>query len=99
MTRRDVAGGGRMEPISVDDDGNPVWNFGAGDQLVAGIAAWERLGVGIRCETWLGCSRSMWCPVAVKLARPHQCSHPRAKLTLGREVAALRNNPHPVLPK
>jgi serine/threonine protein kinase len=33
------------------------------------------------------------------MARPHQQTHPRARKSLGREVAALTNNPHPVLPK
>src|SRR6478752_3689286 len=81
-----------------DDDGNPVWTFAPGDPLVDDVVAWERLGVGYRCETWLGWSRSLWCPVAVKMARPHQQRHPRARKSLGREVAALENNPHPVLP-
>ena len=54
--------------------------------------------MGIRCETWLGWSRPTWCPVTVKLARPHQRTHPRAKASLAREVAALHSNPHPALP-
>ena len=71
----------------------------AGRRLVDGIVAWERLGEGARCETWLGWSRPLWCPVVVKLARPHQRTHPRARNSLAREVAAIGDNPHPVLPR
>jgi serine/threonine protein kinase len=63
------------------------------------VVACERLGVGTRCETWLGWSQLLWCPVVVKMARPHQRIHPRARLSLTREVSALQNNPHPVLPR
>lgn len=82
----------------IDDDGDPVWAFPAGSVLVPDVLAWERLGVGIRCETWLGWSTTGWCPVVVKLPRPLQRHHPRARQTLAREVAALQHHSHPALP-
>ena len=88
-----------MQEQAIADDGDPVWDFKQGDRMVDGIVAWERLGEGARCETWLGWSRPLWCPVVVKLARPHQRTHPRATNSLAREVAAIGDNPHPVLPR
>jgi serine/threonine protein kinase len=67
--------------------------------LAGGFRAWERLGVGARCETWLAWSPSLWCAAVVKLPRPDMVAHPRARLSLKREVAALQENPHPVLPR
>jgi serine/threonine protein kinase len=88
-----------MHEQAIGDDGDPVWDLSQGDRLVDGIVALERLGEGARCETWLGWSRPLWCPVVVKLARPHQRTHPRATNSLAREVAAIGDNPHPVLPR
>jgi len=88
-----------MQEQGIGDDGDPVWDFAQGERMVDGIVAWERLGEGARCETWLGWSRPLWCPVVVKLARPHQRTHPRAKNSLAREVAAIGGHPHPVLPR
>lgn len=85
---------------AVDDtDGAPVSVYGSGDVLPAGLAAWERLGVGRRCETWLAWSRQLWGPVVAKFPRPHQLDHPRARAALRREVAALDGNLHPALPR
>ena len=81
-----------------DEDGLPVGRYAPGAELVDGARAWERLGVGHRCETWLAWSTQLWCPAVVKLPRPHQLDHPRARRSLGREVAALAGNPHPALP-
>lgn len=83
----------------VDDDGLPVSSFGAGDLLPGGGRAIERLGVGYRCETWLAWTPQMWCPAVVKFPRPHQLDHPRARVSLRREVAALGGNLHPGLPR
>lgn len=65
--------------------------------MPGGCFAGERLGVGHRCETWLAWSPQLWCPVFVKFPRPHQMSHPRARQSLRREVAALGGNLHPGL--
>ena len=63
-----------------------------------GALAWDRLGVGYRCETWLCWSVTRWHPVVVKLPRPHQVGHPRARATLRREATALSSVRHPALP-
>ncbi|SDS58888.1 Protein kinase domain-containing protein [Friedmanniella luteola] len=81
------------------EDGLPVWTFGPGEELVPGLLARHRLGVGTRCETWLAWSRSLWAPAVVKLARPHQLDHPRARRALQREVDALSGVLHPCLPR
>ncbi|SEP94767.1 protein kinase domain-containing protein [Microlunatus flavus] len=83
----------------LDEDGDPVWAFAEGAPLVPGIQAWERLGVGGRCETWLGWDARLWAPVVVKLPRPHQVDHPRARASLAREVRALDGVLHPHLPR
>ena len=82
-----------------DEDGEPLWSYAQGALMPGGLRAWERIGVGARCETWLVWSPRLWSPAVVKLPRPHQVGHPRAARTLAREVAALRNNLHPVLPR
>lgn len=82
-----------------DDDGKPVCAFAPGAALPGGTRAWERLGVGYRCETWLAWSATLWAPVVVKFPRPHQLDHPRARRSLCREVAALAGNLHPGLPR
>ncbi len=83
----------------IDDDGDPVWLTGEGAELVPGVQAWHRLGVGGRCEAWLGWCRLLWAPVVVKLPRPHQVGHPRARASLAREVDALDGVLHPHLPR
>ena len=82
-----------------EDDQLPVWTYAPGEEIVGGLRAWQRLGVGHRCETWLAWSPGLWSPVVVKLARPHQVDHPRAIQSLEREVAALDGLVHPNLPR
>ncbi len=41
-----------------------------GSPLLPGLLAWELLGGGTYCETWLCWSTELWAPVAVKLPRP-----------------------------
>jgi serine/threonine protein kinase len=82
-----------------DEDGEPTWPYDENTPLPGGFRAWERLAVGRRCETWLVWSPRLWSPAILKLPRPHLVTHPRAARTLAREVAALRANPHPVLPR
>ena len=84
---------------TVDPDGDPVWSVLEGAELVPGVQAWNRLGVGGRCEVWLGWCRVLWAPVVVKLPRPHQVDHPRARASLAREVRALDGVLHPHLPR
>ena len=87
------------EARQVDEDGEPRWPYAEGEAMPGGHRAWDRLGVGLRCETWLVWSPRLCAPAVLKLARPHQADHPRAARTLRREVAALSDNPHPVLPR
>ena len=86
-----------MSEIDPYDQG-PVSVYALGDCLPDGSRAWDRLGVGHRCETWLAWSDDMWCPVVVKFPRPHQISHPRARRSLIREGRALAGVAHPALP-
>jgi serine/threonine protein kinase len=82
-----------------EEDGAPIWGYAEGDLMPGGQLAVTRLGIGIRCETWLAWSTSPWCPVVVKLARPHQVEHPRASRALRRESVALAGAAHPAMPR
>lgn len=88
-----------MDTTGIDEDGAPVWICPPGGELPGRTLAVERLGVGLRCETWLVWSPRLWHPAVLKLSRPHQVRHPRAARSLGREVAALAGNDHPALPR
>jgi serine/threonine protein kinase len=79
------------------DDGLAIWDFTEGSELPGENLAVERLGVGVRCETWLVWNPGLWSPAVLKLARPHQ--YPRALRLLSRETAALGGNLHPALPR
>lgn len=85
-------------PTLDDCDLLPVWPLDPGETSLGDHLAIERLGVGHRCETWLAWSTLLWAPVVLKVARPHQVTHPRALATLRREVAALEAVTHPALP-
>lgn len=80
-------------------DGAPVWRRRAGEPLPGGSLAVRRLGVGVRCETWLAWSTQPWCPVVVKLARPHCTRNTRAAGALRRESFALAGGSHPMMPR
>lgn len=82
-----------------DDDGAPIWIHREGGPLPGGALAMRRLGVGMRCETWLGWSQQLWCPVVVKMTRPHQTRNRRTVRTLRREVLVLDGAQHPALPR
>jgi serine/threonine protein kinase len=85
--------------LGTDEDGHPVSSHAPGQLLPGGVEAWDRLGVGHRCETWLAWSPTLWGPVVTKFPRPHQSGHPRARQSLRREVTALDGNLHPGLPR
>ncbi|HEX4431472.1 MAG TPA: serine/threonine-protein kinase [Frankiaceae bacterium] len=87
-----------LAEVGIDDlDGLPVSRHRPGAALAGGCLALERLGVGRRCETWLCWSPPMFAPAVVKIPRPHQMSHPRARRSLRREAASLAGNLHPGL--
>lgn len=84
-----------MHDVAADDrDGQPVWLVADGADVVPGISAIERIAVGTTCETWLGWSRTLWCPTLVKLVRPG-----RPPRSLIREMTALTGTVHPALPR
>jgi serine/threonine protein kinase len=87
------------ETYELDDDGQPMWGYDEGQRMPGGALAVCQLGVGLRCETWLAWSTDPWCPVVVKLARPHLASHPRAVRALHRESVALSGATHPAMPR
>jgi serine/threonine protein kinase len=80
-------------------DGLPTWSFQEGEPITQHARAWQPLGVGHRCESWLAWSTTWWMPVVVKLARPHQVCHPRAQKAIGREADALLRCLHPTIPR
>ncbi len=86
--------------VSYDiDDGLPAWRCRPGRTLPGGMLAVRRLRVGAHCESWLAWSVEQWCPVEVKVIRPHQLRQPRALRSLTREVTALADATHPTLPR
>ena len=48
----------------------PARTLLSGEQLLPGLVAWELLGGGSHCESWLAWSDDLWSPVVVKLPRP-----------------------------
>lgn len=89
----------QLEPWLDEVDGEPLWPVAPGQTLVDDYLAWERLGVGHRCETWLAWCPNRWTPVAVKLARPGQIDHLRARAALAREADWLQRVAHPGFPQ
>jgi serine/threonine protein kinase len=87
------------EKYELHEDGEPVWGYAEGEPMPGGAAAVCELGVGLRCETWLAWSTRPWCPVVVKLARPHLVGHAGAVRALRREAAALSGATHPAMPR
>jgi serine/threonine protein kinase len=89
-----------VHSTDVDEtDDLPVWSCAPAEALAPGLSAVGRLGVGTRCESWLAWSLDLWHPVVVKLARPHQRTHPRAVRSLRREADALARLGHPGAPR
>ena len=85
-----------MHTINDDVDHQPVWVFEPGEPINADLLAWEPLGVGPRCHTWLAWCATRRCPVVTKLARPRQTTNERALAGLGREVDLLGRAAHVV---
>ena len=86
-----------MPHTTVDDwDGQPLWHFDQGDTIIPGIRALCRLGVGLRCESWLAhCSTHG--VVTVKLCRPHEVGTEKGVRAMHREADSLRLVQHPAI--
>ncbi len=69
--------------------------FSPGDEIVRGILAWELLGEGRCCETWLAWSVERWTQVVVKLPLAGLLEDEETAATLRREGAILAELAHP----
>jgi eukaryotic-like serine/threonine-protein kinase len=69
------------------------WAFGPGDEIMPACLAWDLLGEGRRCETWLAWSVVRWSPVTVKLPRPGMIQ--AARRGLEREARVGERLSHP----
>ncbi|MEY4175703.1 MAG: hypothetical protein RI900_2868 [Actinomycetota bacterium] len=79
-----------MPRTSIDDwDGQPLWHFEQDDTVIEGVRALCRLGVGLRCESWLAHSRTHGV-VTVKLCRPHEVGTAKGVRAMRREADSLR---------
>jgi serine/threonine protein kinase len=57
-------------PVPEDPTEETVRNLAPGSPLLPGLLAWDLLGGGNHCESWLAWSVDLWSPVVVKLPRP-----------------------------
>jgi serine/threonine protein kinase len=63
--------------------------------MLAGLRAWQCLGGGRRCETWLAWSVARWMPVVVKLPRPDLVDDADTRADLAHEAAVTSAVAHP----
>jgi eukaryotic-like serine/threonine-protein kinase len=70
-----------------------------GGSILPGVIAHERLGGGLRTESWLAWSEALWSHVVVKLPASAHRSDPRAAALLAREARTLRLLRHPASPR
>ena len=68
-----------------------------GDPLLPGLLAWQLLGGGTHCESWLAWSIDLWSPVVVKLPRPDEVDDAGVWEDLLLEAHAHRSVAHPGL--
>jgi serine/threonine protein kinase len=73
------------------------WALGAGDFIVPGIRAEQRLGGGERFEAYLGWHEHLFAPVVVKVVRPGLINDSATLRGLQREVDMLGRLAHPVV--
>jgi serine/threonine protein kinase len=71
-----------------------TWSFEPGEEIADGLHAWQRLGSGRRCETWLAWSAPLWSHITVKLLRP-DATDVRDRRALAREADMCRALAHP----
>jgi len=71
------------------------WDYAPGAGIVAGLRAWQSIGGGRRCETWLAWSTGRWMPVVVKLPRPGLVDDPDTRADLAHEADMTAGLAHP----
>lgn len=70
------------------------WQFAAGTEVGHGRTAVRLLGGGDRYEAWLGWDDHLCSPVVLKTLRPDQIESKRARASIAREAAVLRQLAH-----
>lgn len=75
----------------------PPSRFRSGEIILPGLLAWERLGDGRRCESWLAWSVPLWSHVVVKLPIADLVADRRTARRLGDEADLLRRLAHPAI--
>jgi serine/threonine protein kinase len=83
--------------LTVTNDDDSRERFSPGEEMLPGLLAWEPLGGGTRCETWLAWSTELWAPVAVKLPLENLLGRPESASGLAREAATLAALRHPAI--
>jgi eukaryotic-like serine/threonine-protein kinase len=71
------------------------WSYAPGDAMFRGLLAWQCLGGGRRCETWIAWSTSRWMPVVVKLPRPELVDDADTRADLAHEAEVTGTVAHP----
>ena len=80
-----------------EEDRESARDLVPGAALLPGLLAWQLLGGGNHCETWLAWSVDLWAPVSVKLPRPDEVQDADVWQDLMVEARALAGRP-PGLP-
>jgi eukaryotic-like serine/threonine-protein kinase len=80
-------------------DAPATWSFEPGEPIVPGYHAWNCLGRGERCETWLAWSYDRFAPAVVKLLVPADIGDAASVIALQREARILARMSHPFLPR
>ncbi len=73
------------------------WHLQDGDEIAAGHYALRRLGGGERYEAYLAFDEHRYCPVVVKVVRPHLVDDAATLRGLRREYELARRLDHPVV--
>ena len=84
-----------MRSFPRDDEEPERWPFAPGDLIRPGLFAWQQLGAGQRCATWLAWSAEHCGPVVVKLPHPQGQHSSRTRDSLRREASRLTAVNHP----
>jgi eukaryotic-like serine/threonine-protein kinase len=90
---------GKSVRSSGDQDAPTQWSFEPGDPIGSGYQAWNCLGRGERCETWLAWSTDRFAPAVVKLLVPSDVGDAVSISALRREARILALMSHPFLPR